>query len=75
MYAALYVARDAVSLSLCHGRAPRPGISHCTLDRTKNCYMWAIELRNLVTWSNLGLGSHNSDATTHHTFQIYMYLE
>ena len=51
MYAALYVARDAVSLSLCHGR----GISHCTgtLDRTKNCL--TIELRKLVTWSNLGV--------------------
>ena len=42
----------------CWGRrfaefVPRPGISHCTLDRTKNCL--TIELRKLVTWSNLGV--------------------
>ena len=51
MYAALCVAGDAVSLSLCHDRGSRT-VHHGTLDRTKNCL--TIELRKLVTWSNLG---------------------
>ena len=32
---------------------PRPGISRCTFDRTKNCL--TIELRKLLTRSNLGV--------------------
>ena len=31
---------------------PWPGITHCILDRTKNC-LSTIEFRKLVTWSNL----------------------
>ena len=52
------VSYDVLHHMRCWGRrfaevVPRPGISHCTLDRTKNCL--TIELQKLVTWSNLGV--------------------